>query len=123
MLCAGERNDKVHPIHNGIVSITAGAWEARQVAECEILNGCIRIATGAPDLAFKTGAALLPVFSYKEDGDDNYKVVVDGPIETGTFTNRTDAIKHAVNVNFKETEKYVKKYPDQWRSRSKIFTP
>lgn len=51
---------------NGLVSITMAVEGARLLEAC-LLNGRLRAASGAPRLAGRTGAALLPVVTLREE--------------------------------------------------------
>ncbi len=80
---------------NRIISITAGAWEGGQVASVEI-GGCrLEIATGAPGLAYLTGAALLPVFTLRDSGTTEICVAVDAPILIDRNLERNTALLRA----------------------------
>ena len=96
---------------NGVVSIIV-----RDVGlyplETPFMDGTIRIATGAPDLAYATGAALIPVFAVQED-DGRYTVTAQAPIEMAEATRR-DAAAAAVEAYTDRLEPYVLNYPGQW---------
>lgn len=51
---------------NGLVSITM-AVEGARLLEARLLNGGLRAASGAPRLADRTGAALLPLVTLREE--------------------------------------------------------
>ncbi len=99
---------------NRIVSITAGAWEGHRVARGPLLNGRFSLATGAPDLAQRTGAALLPVITTRIAGSNAYQVNIGGPLAT-KFEDKLEAIRAAVAGFLAALEVAVLKSPDQWR--------
>ncbi|MEX0589898.1 MAG: glycosyltransferase [Xanthobacteraceae bacterium] len=100
---------------NGIVSITAGAWEGRHIARTELFGRRLELATGAPSLAQATGARLLPVFTVR-DGDDGRITVRIGPsIKAVNCSNRDWAIQQAVREFVDDLEQVVREHPDQWR--------
>lgn len=99
---------------NRIVSITAGAWEGRQVARGPLLGGCYALATGAPDLAQRTGAALLPVVTTGIAGSKIFRVKIGEPLTTG-FEDKLGAIRAATAGFLAELEAAVVESPEQWR--------
>jgi lauroyl/myristoyl acyltransferase len=98
---------------NGIVSVTAGAWEGRYLAHCELFRGRMTLATGAPKLAHETGARLLPVFTAK--AGDGVVVRIGPAIEATSSLNREAVIQHAVREFVDELRWLIRQYPDQWR--------
>lgn len=99
---------------NRIVSITAGAWEGRRVARGSLLNSRFSLATGAPNLAQRTGARLLPVITTRITGSTVFRVKIGAPLVTD-FDDKLHAI-HAATAGFlAELERAVLESPDQWR--------
>jgi lauroyl/myristoyl acyltransferase len=98
---------------NGIVSITAGAWEGRRLAHCQLFRGRMTLATGAPALALETGARLLPVFTVKTG--DGIVVRIGPAIEMTSSLNGEAVIQHAVREFVDELRWLIRQYPDQWR--------
>lgn len=99
---------------NGLLSITAGAWEGSDLAEGTLLGGRLSIALGAPRLAAQTGAALLPVFTVREP-DGVFRVVIEAPIALPADQPRRSAECAAVQEYLTRHEHWVSNYPDQWR--------
>jgi lauroyl/myristoyl acyltransferase len=99
---------------NRIVSITAGAWEGRHVARGPLLGGRYTLATGAPDLAQRSGAALLPVVTTRIAGSKAFRVKIGAPLATGS-EDKLDAISAATAGFLVELETAVVESPDQWR--------
>jgi lauroyl/myristoyl acyltransferase len=99
---------------NRIVSITAGAWEGRQVARGPLLGSCYALATGAPDLAQRTGAALLPVVATRIAGGATFRVKIGAPLPT-MFEDKLEAISAATAGFLAALETAVVEAPDQWR--------
>ena len=96
---------------NGIVSITVRPSGLFPVA-VPMFDGHVEIATGAPDLAFASGAALLPVFTVRR-GDGVYLVNVEGPIDL-TESDRRRAAENAAREYIGRLEPYIRVYPGQW---------
>lgn len=99
---------------NGILSITAGAWEGSDLAEGAMLGGRLSIALGAPRLAARTGAALLPVFTVR-DADGAFRVVVEAPVALPANPPGRAAACAAAQEYLTRHEDWVTRYPDQWR--------
>jgi lauroyl/myristoyl acyltransferase len=99
---------------NRIVSITAGAWEGHRVARGPLLGGRFSLATGAPNLAKSTGAALLPVVTTRIAGSRAFRVKIGKPLPTES-EDKLEGIRAAVAGFFAELEIAVPEFPDQWR--------
>ena len=106
------------PRDNGIVSITVGAWEGRQIAEVPFLGGYLQVATGAFTLAHQTGAPLLPVFAVLNRDTGTFRVLIEPALQLGAGLDRGDAIELAMVDYAGRLEPYVRRYPDQWRGWS-----
>ncbi len=99
---------------NRIVSITAGAWEGRRVARGPLLNSRFSLATGAPDLAHRSGARLLPVMTTRIADSSVFRVKIGTPLAI-EFADKLDAIRAATAGFLAELERSVLESPDQWR--------
>jgi len=99
---------------NGIVSITAGAWEGQRVAIVSLLGGTLELAVGAPGLARLAGARLLPVFTVRER-DGALRVVVEPPIAVARDGDADAALDLAARAFATRLDDYVRRYPAQWR--------
>ena len=99
---------------NRIVSITAGAWEGRRVARGPLLSSRFSLATGAPDLAQRTGAALLPVITTRIAGSKVFRVKIGTPLATHS-DDKLAAIRASTAEFLAELESAVLESPDQWR--------
>jgi lauroyl/myristoyl acyltransferase len=99
---------------NRIVSITAGAWEGHRVARGALLGGRYTLATGAPDLAQRTGAPLLPIMTTRIAGSQGFRVKIGEPLATQREDKR-EAIRSATAGFLAELEIAVRQSPDQWR--------
>jgi lauroyl/myristoyl acyltransferase len=63
---------------NAVVSITVGAAGARPI-RVPLLRGSLTVASGAPHLAARTGAALLPVLTVRE-GRGRFLTRIEAPL-------------------------------------------
>jgi len=108
------REAKIVLEDNGVVSITAGAWEGHRVARGPLLGGRFSLATGAPELAQRTGAALLPVITTRIAGSRTFRVNIGQPLVTD-FEDKLDAIRSATAGFLAVLEMAVLESPDQWR--------
>lgn len=100
--------------NNGLLSITAGAWEGSDLLEGELLGGRIKIALGAPRLAALTGAALLPVFTVRE-ADGGFRVAVEAPIALPPHLGRREPECVATQAFLDRHGPWIARYPEQWR--------
>lgn len=98
---------------NGVVSVTVRE-RAQRPSVVPFLNGTIKLATGAADLAYATGASLLPVFAVREP-DGRYRVVVDPPLEIRDNVARREASNLALREYTTRLTPFVLAYPEQWR--------
>jgi lauroyl/myristoyl acyltransferase len=98
---------------NGVVSITAGAWEGRHLAQSDLFRGRLALATGAPKLAYDTGAQLLPVFTVRSR--DAIVVRIGSAINAANSGDRAAAIQQAVRKFVDELRWIIRQHPDQWR--------
>ena len=99
---------------NGIVSITAGAWEGQRLAVVELLGGTLELAVGAPGLARLTGAPLLPVFAVRDDAGA-LRVTLDAPIPVAREGDTDAALQEAAQRFAGRLEPWIRRYPAQWR--------
>ena len=99
---------------NGAVSITAREAASRP-AVVPFLAGAIPLATGAPDLAYMTGAALLPLHTvWKPDG--GFTVIIEPPIVLpDDALDRRASSETAARLYAERLEAVVRRHPDQWR--------
>ncbi len=68
--------------------------------------------TGPAMLALSTGASVLPIFNFRENGKFIIEILPAVPtVRTGDY--RTDLVENTRNYNA-IIETYVKKYPGQW---------
>jgi lauroyl/myristoyl acyltransferase len=100
---------------NEFISITAGAWEGRRVAQARLLGGTLELATGAPDFAQRSGAALLPVFTVRDNATGIIRVVVDPPITAPTGMEKVEQYAAMTQEFADRLEPYVLAHPEQWR--------
>jgi lauroyl/myristoyl acyltransferase len=95
---------------NGVVSVTVNS-QGSQVIESPVLDGVLRVATGAPHFALRSGAPLLPLFSYR-DGDE-YVVEIGEPIPLAGM-GRERAYEFAVGELARRLSDYVEEHPLDW---------
>jgi lauroyl/myristoyl acyltransferase len=104
----------------GLVSITAGAWEGAQIAAADICGGRLDLSVGAPGLSFLTGAPLLPVYTVRETGSLEIRVVIGKPIPVPRNLSRAEAVYGAAKEFAARLEPYVCTYPFQWRDWDRL---
>jgi len=105
---------------NGVLSITVGAWEGRHLATGDLLGAKFTVSTGAPALAYFSGARLLPVFTTRTDDGDSYNIKIGAPLGEGARSSPNDYITASTLDLFAEHETKIRHAPNQWRSWSKL---
>ena len=103
--------------NNGVVNFTMGAWAGRTVIRAPLLGGWLPLAVGAPGLAHRTGAALLPVFTMRMPGSHAIVIRIGEPLPTGAADSAT-AINDSVAALVAQLEAAIRSAPDQWTSWS-----
>jgi lauroyl/myristoyl acyltransferase len=97
----------------GIVAITAGAFEGTRIMNVPVGGGYMKLATGAPSLAFLTQSTLLPVFTVR-DSRRGHLVVIESKIELTGDTIDVVAL-NAGEAYAQRLDAWISKYPEQWR--------
>ena len=98
---------------NEVVSITVRERSERP-SMVPFLDGTIRLATGAADLAYAAGATLLPVFAVREP-EGHFRVVIDPPLEVRQHLVRRESSDAALRDYTARLKPFVLDYPGQWR--------
>ena len=101
---------------NGVVSITVRDTLKNRY-RFPFLDGTVGIAGGAPYLALKTGAALLPVFTLRDD-NSGYLVTVDPELMLPANGSSQERIQFAVREYIERLTTYVVRKPGEWRGWS-----
>lgn len=107
---------------NGIVSITAGAWEGQRLAKVAVLGGTLELAVGAPGLARLSGAALLPVFAVRGD-DGALRVTVEPPIAVERGGDADASLQDAALRFGERLDPWIRRHPAQWRDWKNLELP
>lgn len=105
-----------------IVSITAGHWEGREVANMPVGRAHLPVSTGAPGLAYVTGSVLLPVFIRMQD-DGSFAVVVGKAIDVSQCGDRVTAVKRGVEEMSEALQPHILAAPGQWRGWKYLKAP
>ena len=118
MLSLGGATGALRQLHrrlrgNGVVSVTVRE-RAERPSMVPFLDGTIRLASGAADLAYATGAALLPVFAVREP-EGYFRVVVEPPLEVRQHLARRESSDAALRDYTARLKPFVLDYPGQWR--------
>ena len=98
---------------NRLVTITVHK-NAKRPLRPKFLGSRMTLAPGAPLLAYRSGAPLLPVFGFREP-DGHYRVTVEPPIEIDRDAPTGTALERAGQSYAERLEPYVQTYPEQWR--------
>lgn len=104
---------------NSIISIVVRG-EANRVVTTPFFGATLALAPGAPVLAAKTGAQLLPVFTVRDE-DGKVVTTVEAPINLSSYEETRPAVQAAVDSYAKRLEPWLRKYPDQWLSWGQLI--
>ena len=105
-----------------IVSITAGHWEGREVANMPVGRAHLPVSTGAPGLAYVTGSVLLPVFIRMQD-DGSFAVVIGKSIDVSQCGDRVTAVRMGVEEMSEALLPHIRTAPGQWRGWKYLKAP
>jgi len=108
---------------NGILSITAGDWEGQRIAGVDVCGGKLHLAVGAPRFARLAGAALLPVFTVRGTDQQTIRVVIEPALAVPTDGKTDDALQGAAQAFGRLLERYVRRYPAEWRDWNRLELP
>jgi lauroyl/myristoyl acyltransferase len=97
---------------NRVVSITVTAWGVK-ACTAPFLRGVLHVATGAPGLALRTGAPLLPVFTVREESG-SFLTIVEPPIEPRENGDREQALQEIIASLIRRIEHHTRCWPDQF---------
>lgn len=95
-----------------IVSVTAGSTSLRPLT-VRFLAGSLRLAPGAPGLAQRAGAALLPVFATR-DAIDRHAVTIEPPLPLPRGLPRDQILEGAAQLFAQRLENHVRQHPGAW---------
>jgi len=96
---------------NALLSISVRAASAQPIT-VPFLGRHLLVGPGAPSLAVRTGAHLLPVFTVRQD-DGSYLTVVEPPIDIVPGSHR-QAVAAAATAYAARLEPHVRQTPSQW---------
>jgi predicted LPLAT superfamily acyltransferase len=105
---------------NGVVTMTAGAWEGSRIIEAPFLGSIIRLAAGPVRVACESSAPLLPVFGLKTGRCGDFSVRIGRPIEFPR-DDLDEAARFATLEFLTVLAPMVLAYPDQWRGWSELI--
>jgi lauroyl/myristoyl acyltransferase len=97
---------------NRVISITV-LRDAARPTEVSFLEGRVILADGACRLSYRTGAALLPLFTYR-DANGMFNVEIGAPIDTRQAKTEEESVRCAHRDYATWLESFVLAYPGQW---------
>lgn len=100
---------------NGIVSIFASAYEGRALVEADFLNSRLRLAAGAPRLAFKAQCPILPLFIAPAPDFPAFEVMIGEPLRM-TSDDKEQAVLEATTDFLDRFTPIVRQRPELWRA-------
>ncbi|MGI9365215.1 MAG: hypothetical protein ACR2O8_08530 [Rhizobiaceae bacterium] len=106
---------------NGVVSIYASGYEGRKFVELDFLSGRLKVAAGAPGIAYKQGCPILPVFAVPNPDPLDFKVTIGKPLKLDN-EDKDKAISEATEDFFGRLAPMVKQRPELFRAWSAMST-
>ena len=100
---------------NALLCITADFPQGRRLVTVPLCGEPKRFATGMVSLARACGAPLLPLFCVRER-DGRIRAIVEPPVAIQPDGDRDDGTDAAVRGYASVLERYIRRYPDQYRS-------
>ena len=97
---------------NRVLSIF-GETSGQAARTAEVLGRESEFATGAPALARRTGAALLPAYT-RWLGPNRYEVVIGEPIAVDRSAPRGESLEKAVQAFAVKLEEAIRAHPESW---------
>lgn len=100
---------------NGVVSVTASMHEGRRLVEGRLLAGRLRLAIGAPKIALRNAAVLIPVHAIRDRQDPcRFQIILDPPLPLSHDIAEPDAILAAVDAYLDGLETQIRLRPEAW---------
>ncbi len=104
----------VEALRQGQIVGVMGDRDIQGTGMCATLAGRrVRLPRGPWDLARRTGATVLPVFSHRVDGDD-FRLFVEEPFRVGVTENEEADIRKAIVHWVAILERHLERDPGQW---------
>lgn len=106
---------------NGVVSVSALPNDTAP-DQMPLFDGTVRLPSGAPGLAYQSGAALLPVFAVR-NAQGTYEIIIEPPIAPHEASTRKAAVTEAIATYCALLQDYVTRYPGQWNGWHNVIAP
>jgi hypothetical protein len=97
---------------DAVISIVGDNMGTQNITT-RFLDGQAKFAIGAPALAWKASASLLPVYAVRE-ATNRYRVVIGEPIAQDRALNRKEFVRRSVGEFSQRMEEIIAKYPGSW---------
>ena len=97
---------------NGIVCINGMGQMGHKLSPVEFMGVERDFATGPVSLAKVTGAAIIPIFCFRDDDMD--RVVLESPINLVSSQDRDSVLAQGVRTYADLLESYIRAHPAQW---------
>ncbi|HVR68550.1 MAG TPA: hypothetical protein VMT98_18015 [Verrucomicrobiae bacterium] len=96
----------------GVVSVTAQATSLRPIA-VPFLGGTLNLAPGAPGIAYRSGAALLPVIATR-DAVNHHAITIEPALPLPRGLPKEQAFEHAAQAFAHRLATHVRQSPGSW---------
>lgn len=99
---------------NGVVTVTAGAWEGRRIEHGALFGGRYPVAPGAARIARLAKAPLLPLVALREfepSGAPVFRILIEAPLDARNGAEAAEALSDRLAPR-------IRRAPEQWRGWS-----
>jgi lauroyl/myristoyl acyltransferase len=103
---------------NGVVSITAGAWEGTRIMDIPLMGSSYPIATGAFSLARLSGAPILPLIALRAEPSGTLTVIIEPPLLDRSKGDRKQSMLAMGADAVASFAPYIERVPGQFRGWS-----
>lgn len=104
-----------------IVVLFADRTVADSTVEVDFFGAPARVPAGPAALALRTGAPLLPAFTYRR-ADNSSTVVIDPPLRIAAVGERSVEAREVMQAVMRIFESYIRHHPGQWLLTEPIWT-
>ncbi len=104
---------------NRCVSI-GGERPSRQSVQATLFNRSFEFASGAPALAWRTGAVLFTTYAIRESAFQ-YRVIIEEPIQVERALVRRESVERAVGQFARRLERHIARHPANWQGWMRVL--
>ena len=98
---------------NEVVINSFDGFMGSKKTEVPLLNSTLYLSQGPVNIAFKSGAPLIPAFAVRQK-DNRHKITIHEEIPLHSYENNQQAIENGIESYGKLLEYYVREYPSHY---------